>query len=105
MTSRFFLSLTAFSLVCGCPAFADDLLVDEEFVEEEIADASADELEEELPLKTERVSFSRNETSEKTEVIEKQPLPKRLKPHFAGAKRPPSAKTQRSFGSQKIRED
>jgi hypothetical protein len=69
MTSRLFLSLTAFSLVLGCPAFTDEFLADNEVVGGQ------------------EVSVS-EEVDEGEKNAEKRLLPKRMKPHFAGVKRP-----------------
>lgn len=71
MTSRLFLSLAVFSFAF---VHADDSLVDEEYMQEELEEEIAEVVE------------------EKAAEPEQQPLPKRRKPHFAGAKRPPESK-------------
>ena len=93
MTSKFLISLTAFSLALSGSLLAEDELYEEVVLE----DVSA--LEEELVVDEEeassqqqnrRIAFPKSETAQ----AEKEPLPKRMKPHFAGVKRPqPKVKT------------
>jgi hypothetical protein len=104
MISRFFFSLSVFSLGLSFPVFADMPLDDEEFVEqvveEEIAGSVSDEsqrdvvFEERTYQKSRRVAFPQKNVAASDDAIateqkpEKQMLQKRMKPHFAGVKRP-----------------
>jgi hypothetical protein len=104
MMSKFFLSLTAFSLALNISALADEVSGEVEFVEqvfeEEIADAAENEqaqepvaAEEQISKRGRRTAFPQktpsalaNAAAEQT--AQKPRLPKRRKPHFAGVRRP-----------------
>ncbi len=109
MTSQFFLSLTAFSLALSISTYAEEALADDEFVElvfeEEVADALVDDQQTEPVQKGRRVA-PENEASqsENASVAEqKEPLQKRMKPHFAGVRRTAESKPKTSDPQKKPR--
>lgn len=84
MASKFFFSLTAFSMVFSFQAFAEDSTVQEEVVE------TSDQVEQEAPpQKSRRQAFPSKKTTVGVvkEEAEKPALQKKTKPHFAGVKR------------------
>ncbi|MBS0604603.1 MAG: hypothetical protein JSS60_06145 [Verrucomicrobia bacterium] len=106
MTSKFFLSLTAFSLAFSFSLSADNTALDEEFVEmvleDEIANVESPEqqmevaeIQEEPVHKSRRVAFPSKNTAQAASSEQdaaKEP-PKKLKAHFAGVRKPPEVKT------------
>lgn len=114
MTSRFFLSLTAFSLCVNYCAIADTAIAEEEFLEqafeEEIVNVYTEEAEEEsvaheenTPQKHRRVAFPPSSAIATEEKTDKQPLPKKMKPHFAGVRRSLEPKTKTKDPNKKPR--
>jgi hypothetical protein len=81
MTSRFFLSLTAFSLVLGSSSYAEEAYIEEEWVAEE--DGVDDVLEREAVALEEE---SEVRAAPKSKMAPDE-APKKVKPHYAGAKR------------------
>ena len=84
MASKFFLSLTAFSLCLSVQAFAEEDSAQEEIVE------TSDQIEQETPpQKNRRIAFPSTRTAPPAAKEEeaKPELPKKTKPHFAGVRR------------------
>jgi len=82
MASKFFFSLTAFSLAFSFQAFTEEHSVQEEIVE------TSDQVEQEAPpKKSRRLAFPSKKTAVVKEEAAKPALPKKTKPHFAGVKR------------------
>ena len=115
MTSRFFLSLTAFSLIFSLSVCAEQFSVSNEEVEEEFfeeaSDSNAEKKQEENVLVNETAEQSRRiafpqknamlSTQEKTGVQSEQ---KKLKPHYAGVRKPqPKSVTTEKKKSSKIK--
>ncbi len=84
MPSSFFRSVAAFSLLFQSIVFADGKISDEELFEEVVVEDKAPESEQQKPPAKPRVIFPvKNQEQKVTEN------PKKLKPQYAGARRPP----------------
>ena len=101
MASKFLISLTAFSLTLSLSLFANDATIEEalydEVAVEEVAavekEAEPSVHEEEVSShadtqqKNRRIAFPQQATAG-SEKVDKEPPPKKMKPHYAGARRP-----------------
>lgn len=98
MASRFFVSLTGFSLAFSAVAFAE-----EELAQQEIAEASEQAEQDEPSKQSRRVAFpARKGEIAKTEVGKTEP-PKKPKPHFAGVRRPVETEAKPAAPKRKSR--